>query len=342
MDSDDSLETSDMIKSDDTVLVTGGTGFTGSHLLKELSKTGCTLRVIARPSSDRSTFDGLSIDWFTGDVYSPEVIQNAMNGVNYVFHVAAAYREAKIEDSVYHNVHVESTKLIAREAVKQSGFKRFVHISTVGVLGHIDNPPADEDTQYNPGDVYQHTKTEAEKWILEFSKNNELDVTVIRPAAIYGPGDKRLLKLFKLAKLPLVPLIGYSKGLYHLIHVDDLVGFMIYVAGCREAAGGVYICGSPEPVSIKGMISHIANVMGRSAKFVRIPAWPVFLLGDLCELICKPLNIEPPIYRRRIAFFTKDRAFSTARMQAIGFNTRISDNDGLKQLYNWYQQQGWL
>jgi nucleoside-diphosphate-sugar epimerase len=217
-----------------------------------------------------------------------------------------------------------------------------VHVSTVGVLGHIDNPPADETTPYNPGDVYQSTKAEAEQWMLEFSRENALSVTVVRPAAIYGPGDRRLLKLFKMAKLPLVPLIGYSRGLYHLIHVEDLVSFMMYVTGSPAAAGGVFICGSPQPMSIREMISCIADALGRSARFIRVPAWPVFFVGDLCELVCKPFGIEPPIYRRRIAFFTKDRAFATDRMRAIGFDTSITDRDGLAQLCRWYQEEGWL
>jgi nucleoside-diphosphate-sugar epimerase len=284
----------------------------------------------------------MEIEWFKGEVFSPQVIKKAMLGVNYVFHVAAAYREAKIDDIVYYNVHIESTKLLAKNALIQENFKRFIHISTVGVLGHIDNPPADEDTEYKPGDIYQSTKTEAEKWILQYYKDQGLPASVVRPAAIYGPGDRRLLKLFKIAKLPLIPLIGYSKGLYHLIHVEDLVRFMIYLACHPETAGEVYICGSPKPVSIKKILEDISQCMGRSAKFVRIPAWPIFLLGDLCEAICKPLNIEPPIYHRRIAFFTKDRAFSTKRMQATGFRTQISDKEGLQQLFQWYQQQGWL
>ena len=340
--SNDTPKNDHWITSNDTVLVTGATGFTGSYLVKLLGKYGCTIRVIARETSDRAQFDGMPIEWFVGDVYSPDVVKTAMEGVNYVFHVAAAYREAKIEDRVYYDVHLESTKLLAGEAVKQSNFKRFVHISTVGVLGHIANPPADEDTVYNPGDVYQESKTQAEKWIREFSASDDLDVTIIRPAAIYGPGDKRLLKLFKLAKLPLIPLIGFSKGLYHLIHVEDLVRFMVYVTGEPAAVGNTYICGSPQPMSIKKMILQISSVLGRKAKFVRIPAWPVFMLGDICELVCKPLNIEPIIYRRRIAFFTKDRAFSTERMQAIGFTPQISDAAGLEQLCYWYQQQGWL
>ena len=274
-----------MITDKDLVLVTGGTGFTGSHLLEKLNQTGCALRVIARETSDISAFDAMQIEWQIGDVFSPSLVKKAMNGVNYVFHVAAAYREPKIDDTVYNNVHVESTKLLANEAINQRRFKRFVHVSTVGVLGHIDNPPADEDAEYNPGDIYQATKAEAEKWILQFAKEQGLPITVVRPAAIYGPGDRRLLKLYKVAKLPIIPLIGFSQGMYHLIHVEDLVRFMLYVSGHQGAVGNVYICGSPNPVSIKEIIAHISQCLGRSGKFIRIPAWPVFLLGDLCELI---------------------------------------------------------
>lgn len=331
-----------MISASNTVLVTGGTGFTGTYLLKALARTGCSLRVIARESSDRSAFESMDIDWHIGDVYNADVVERAMHGVNYVFHVAAAYRDAKIDDDVYFKVHVESTRLLAQAAIKCPSLIRFVHVSTVGVLGHIDSPPADEKTPYNPGDVYQSTKAEAEQYILDIADQNNVPVTVVRPAAIYGPGDRRLLKLFKIAKLPVIPLIGYSRGLYHLIHVEDLVRFLMFVAVSPEAEGRVFICGSENPSSIKGMISEIADFLGRTARFVRIPAWPVFLLGDLCELVCKPFNIEPPIYRRRIAFFTKDRAFSTDQMRSIGFKPRISDHDGLRNLCQWYQDQGWL
>jgi len=331
-----------MIGKDDVVLVTGGTGFTGTYLLKLLSEIGCVVRAIARPSSNRSEFSTLNIDWFIGDVYSPKVVHDAMQGVNYVFHIAAAYREAKIEDDEYWKVHLESTKLLAEEASNQKFFKRFIHVSTVGVLGHIDNPPADESAPYNPGDIYQTTKTEAEKWIIQFAKTTSLPLTIIRPAAIYGPGDRRLLKLFKIAKLPVIPLIGFSKGFYHLIHVRDLVSFLLFVADNPLALGNIYICGSPRPNSIRGMIEVIATNMGKKPKFVRVPAWPVFLLGDICEAICRRLNIEPPIYRRRIAFFTKDRAFSTDRMHDLGYETKVSDEEGLRQLGNWYREKGWL
>jgi nucleoside-diphosphate-sugar epimerase len=333
-----------MIKKSDLVLVTGATGFTGVHLVKALCAAGASVRAIVRASSDRSTLQDLPINWVIGDVFDEATVKQACAGVNVIFHVAAAYREAKISDDVYWNVHVKSTQLLAQYAQQQTGFKRFVHISTVGVHGHIKSPPADEECEFSPGDQYQITKVEAEKWINQFSKEHDLPITIIRPAAIYGPGDRRLLKVFKLAKLPLIPVLGYGcKGLYHLIHVTDLVNFMIVAASHTQTLGQVYICANESPISIKDIIDMISRRLGRTPRFIRLPATPFFLMGDLCELICKPLNIEPPIYRRRVAFFTKDRWFNSQKLRKdTGFKMQYSNKSGIEQLTDWYLQAGWL
>ena len=325
------------------ILVTGGTGFTGNVLIRKLCNLGCQVRVIARPTSNRSAIADLPIEWIEGDVFDENTVRQGMSGVNYVFHVAAAFREAKIDDNIYELVHVKSTKLLAHAAMDNPEFKRFVHVSTVGVLGHIKKPPSDETTPMNPGDVYQETKAVAEKWMLAFYKETGLPVTVVRPAAIYGPGDRRLLKLFKMAKMPVVPIIGFSKGLYHLIHVEDLVSFMVLVAVSPNTIGQIYICGNPEPSSIKEIIKTIAEYLGKKPIFIRLPAWPFFMLGDICEFVCKPLNIEPPIYRRRVAFFTKDRAFDTTKMRReTGFDYQYSNKDGLVETAKIYVENGWL
>ncbi len=329
--------------SDDIVLVTGGTGFTGSVLVRRLCELGCTVRVVARASSNRSHLSDLPVEWINGDVYDASVVEPAVEGVSYIFHVAAAYREAKISDDIYRLVHIESTKILANAALKNPSFKRFLHVSTVGVLGHIDNPPANESTPYNPGDIYQETKTVAETWIIDFSNETGLPITIVRPAAIYGPGDRRLLKVFKMAKLPVIPVIGFSKGLYHLIHVEDLVAFMILSARHNNALGETYICGNPQAISIKGIIEVIANCLGNKARYIRVPAWPFFMLGWLCEVICKPLNIEPPIYRRRVAFFTKDRSFDTTKMrEQTGYQYLYSDEEGLVATAKWYLENKWM
>lgn len=333
-----------MLTASDKVLVTGATGFTGAYLIKALVKLGCDVHAIARKSSKLGELESLPVTWHRGDVYDAEVINKAVEGVNYIFHLAAAYREAKAGDEVYSLVHIQSTQLLAKAAVKQASFRKFVHVSTVGVLGHIEVPPANEDSPYNPGDIYQSTKVDGEVWILDFAKSNNMPLTVIRPAAIYGPGDRRLLKIFKLAKMPMTPILGFGKGLYHLIHVEDLVSYLIAAAEPSEKTNGqIYICGNPKTYSIPDMTRVIKEELGLPYRILRIPAAPFFLLGYIVEAVCKPLNIEPPIYPRRVAFFTKDRSFETTKIRRdLGDLYQYTSEDGIRKLTQWYVKAGWL
>lgn len=328
----------------DVVLITGATGFTGRHLVKALCDTGATVRAIVRESSNIEEIKDLPIEFYRGDVFDPEVVNRACKDVNYIFHAAAAFREAKIADDIYRKVHVESTQHLAKAVTGTPGFKRFIHVSTMGVHGHIEDPPATEEYRFSPGDQYQVTKVEAELWVREYAKEQGLPLTVIRPAAIYGPGDRRLLKVFKLAKMPVVPMLGYGcKGLYHLIHVKDLVDFMILSATHEKTLGEVYICGARDPISIQQMVRVIAQTLKTKPKFLRLPVTPFFIAGDLCEMICRPLGIEPPIYRRRVAFFTKDRAFDTSKLRNhTGFEYSYTNESGLTDLAKWYVKKGWL
>ncbi len=325
------------------VLVTGATGFTGSILVRKLVHLGLKVVAIARPSSDIRPFNGLPIEWIRGDVFDEEIVKKAVRGISYIFHLAAAYREARLSDKAYYRIHVLATQLLAKAALDEASLKRFVHVSTVGVHGHIEGSPADEKSPMNPGDVYQETKAEAELWVRDFAEKEGLPLTVVRPAAIYGPGDKRLLKIFRMVARRWVPAIGSGNHFYHLIHVDDLTDFLILAGIHPKALGEVFICGGKEAITFKKMVSIIAEYYNTRVRFVRIPITPLFILGALCELIFRPLGIEPPIYRRRIAFFTKDRSFKTEKMRnLLGFIPKHSDEEGLKETAKWYRDQGWV
>lgn len=325
------------------VLVTGATGFTGSVLLRKLVEMGLKAVAIARPGSNIEQFRGLPVEWVRGDVFDEATIKKAVAGAEYIFHVAAAYREAKITDEDYYNVHVLSTQLLAKAALDAGSLKRFVHISTGGVHSHIENPPADENYPIQPGDIYQRTKAEAELWIRDFSEKHGLPFSVVRPAAIYGPGDRRLFKVFQLVSKKWIPSIGSGNHLYHLIHVDDLTDFFILAAVHPKALGEVFLCGSNDAIPYKEIIRNIAESYNISVRFIKIPTKPLFILGDICEFICRPLGIEPPIYRRRIAFFTKDRSFNTQKMRnVLGFIPKHSDKEGLKETAKWYVDNGWI
>lgn len=324
------------------VLVTGATGFTGSVLTRKLVERSVAVRAIAR-GEPPAALRALPIQWFRGQVYDPAVIREAVAGVQYVFHVAAAYRTAGIADEVYELVHVTSTKLLVEAAAAQPGFQRFVHVSTVGVHGHIDHPPADETYRFAPGDLYQKTKAEAEIWLHQNAPRFHVPYTVIRPAAIVGPDDTRLLKVFKLATKGVFPMLGFGRCLYHLIHVEDLCDAMLVAATHPEAAGEAFIVGNSEPIRLADMARRIAHTLGYPFIPVRIPAWPFFLAAALCEALCIPLGIEPPLHRRRVAFFTKDRAFDTSKMRnRLGFTPRYDNERGIVETARAYAAKGWL
>ena len=326
-----------------TVLVTGATGFTGRHLVNKLLAQNVRVRVLARPSSRAQELRALGCEVLEGEVYDPDVVRVACEGVTYLFHIAAAFRDAGVADDIYFKVHVQSTQLLAKAVDGRPGFKRFVQVSTMGVHGHIEHPPGNEDSPYAPGDLYQETKLEAELWIREFAKTHGLSLTVIRPTGIYGPGDRRLLKIFKMSKWPIFPILGYGKCLYHLTHVDDLTNALLLAAVHPRAEQEVFLCGDPEAIALEDIVRTAAEVTRHLPRIVRIPVTPFFWLADLCEVVCKPLKIAPPIYRRRVAFYTKDRSFDTSKLRNyLGFEHNYTNRTGIIQTVQWYREQGWL
>jgi len=222
-------------------------------------------------------------------------------------------------------------------------FKRYIHVSTIGVHGHIDNPPASEKYRFAPGDGYQRTKLQAEEWLIKYAEKNTLPYTIIRPAAIYGPGDKRLLKLFKMALKPFFILLGKGKCMYHLVHVDDLTNAIIIAATHSDALSEVFIIGANEPIAVADIAHIVAEHLNKTFRVIRLPIGPFFLAAEICEAICKPFNIEPPIYRRRVAFYSNDRHFDTSKMRnVLGFISQHNNREGIIETVNWYVQKGWM
>ena len=327
-----------------TVLVTGGTGFTGSNLVRKLvDMESVKVRGIARPSSEIGEDLAEAVTWYRGDVYDAEVVEDAMDGVHYVFHLAACFRDPAADADEYRKVHVESTKLLAKAARAQPAFERFVHTSTIGVHGHVEDPPADETAPYNPGDLYQETKLEGELWIRDFAEEKGLPLVVIRPAAIMGPSDRRLLKLFKFAEYGVFPLLDGHDTRYHLIHVEDLTDCMLLSAHHSDALGEVLICGNAEPTSVVEILTQSGDMLGRKVRFIHLPSRPLFMLADAVEWVSDRLGVEPILYRRRMAFFTKDRAFDTSKLrETLDFSCRYNNETGIRDTARGYIDRGWL
>ena len=324
------------------ILVTGGTGFTGHNLSKRLLKDGHQVRLLVRNRTRVGIDPQPGLEIHEGDIRDRAAVDRAVEGVSKVFNIAAMFRTAGSVDKDYHDIHVVGTRHLLEAAVKNR-VERFVHCSTVGVHGDIKVPPANEESPYAPADIYQRTKLEGELMAREFAAKNGLALSVVRPTAIYGPGDLRLLKLFKLAVKKITPVIGTGKIFYHMVYIDDLVQGFILASERQEAIGEAFIIGGEENMILDDLLSTIARITGSPDFKVHIPALPFQLIGSLCEKICIPLGINPPIYRRRVDFFTKSRSFDISKAKRLlGYTPKYGLQEGLRRTALWYQEQGVL
>jgi dihydroflavonol-4-reductase len=342
------------------VLVTGATGFTGSHLARALAAAGHHVRALVRqqprasatqplvpdfgartPAGSAGSAPGENLEIVYGDLRDEAAIARAVEGVDLVYNVAALYRQAGLPRDVYQAVNATAVGQLVERAAR-AGADRVVHCSTVGVHGDVKYPPANEETPLRPGDIYQATKVEGEARAKEAAARFGIEVTIVRPSGIYGAGDRRLLKLFRYA-LKRFPILGSGRIYYHLTHIDDLVrGFQL----CGElpaAANRTYILAGGEVTTLNELAALIAEVGGVLPQRVHLPAWPFWLAGAVCEALCAPFGIEPPLYRRRVDFFTKSRAFDTTRARVeLGYAPAVGLRDGIARTLRWYREHGWV
>ncbi len=328
------------------VLITGATGFTGGHLATTLAARGDEVRALVRPKSrarfDRSPLAAAGVTAVEGDLTNAASMRRAAQGVEVVYHIAATYREAGQPDAAYQAINVQGTRHVI-EAARDGGARRVVHCSTGGVHGHIANPPANEDAPFNPGDVYQETKLEAEQLACEFGRSTGLDVVVARPIGIYGPGDTRFLKMFRGLARGRFPLIGSGQVFYHLTFIDDLVEGFRLCGTVPGAAGRTYLLAGPRYTTLEALLGLVAKELNVEPPKTHLPVWPFWTAGLLCEMACIPLRIEPPLYRRRVDFYTKSRAFDTTRARTeLGFAPRVDLEEGIRRTAVWYRREGWL
>ena len=326
-----------------TALVTGATGFTGGHLARYLVARGCRVLALVRPQTSGRpqavSLERAGIPVVVGDLTDAGAVARACRGVDVVYHIAATYREAGQPDSTYAAINVGGTRHVL-DGARAAGVRRVVHCSTGGVHGHVEHPPANEDAPFAPGDVYQRTKLEGEVVAREFGRAGDPEVVVFRPIGIYGPGDLRFAKMFRGIARRRFPLLGSGRVFYHLTYIDDLVEGIRLCGEVPAAAGRTYILAGPTYTTLSELLGLVAAEFGVAPPRWRWPVWPFWTAGALCEAICVPLRIEPPLYRRRVDFYTKSRAFDTTRARReLGFAPRVDLKEGIRRTAEWYRRE---
>lgn len=325
-----------------TALVTGGTGFTGSHLVRRLLADGHTVRVL---DTGRGLFAGelarLGAQLTLGSVTDEALVNRLTAGADHVFHVAAVFRQVNLADSVYHTVNAVGTRIVG-EAALRHGVASFVYCSTQGVHGNIARPPGDEDSPIAPEDYYQQTKYEGEQEIAALVARG-LPATTLRPMAIYGPGDPaRFLFLFRAVKRGRFLMFGNGSTFYHPLYIDNLVDAFLLAAE-QPGTGKTYLIGDARYYSLNDLVHSVAASMDRDVRILHLPFAPLWTAAAACEAVCRPLGIEPPLFRRRADWFRQNRAFRIDKARReLGYEPAVDLPTGLRRTAAWYRDHGYV
>jgi nucleoside-diphosphate-sugar epimerase len=229
------------------------------------------------------------------------------------------------------------------EACLRHQVRRLVYCSTQGVHGHVARVPGDESSPIAPEDYYQQTKYEGELALWEVARQG-LEATVLRPMGIYGPGDPgRFLMLFRAVRRGRFLMFGDGEVFYHPCYIDNLVDAFELGAEHPKAVGETYLIGDDRYVSLNELVRETGRALGLDVRVTYLPYRPLWLACAAVEGVCRPLGIEPPLFRRRAEWFRQTRAFTVDKARReLGFEPRVPLAEGMRRTAVWYREHGYL
>lgn len=327
------------------LLVTGGTGFIGSHLAEEGRRRGAEVVVFGltdRPEeqANAALLTGMGAEVISGSITDAELCRRAARGATHIFHLAVAMREGGKSDEFFDAINLDGTRHLLQAATTQR-VHRFVYCSTIGIYGHRAPGITSEDSPLSPGNIYERTKVAAERLVRDFAENCALPSVVLRPADVYGPRDQRLLKMFKGVSRGRFPLFGSGNGRRHMVYVDDVVSAFFKACERDEAVGEGVIVAGPRACTLRELLDEVRAATGSHRYGVRLPLAPMLGLAAVVEDVSAALAIDPPIYRRRMDFFHSDSAFDTSRArEVLDWEPKVDLREGIRRTLEDYRRSG--
>ena len=316
------------------VLVTGATGFVGSHIAQGLVEAGYEVRCGVRTSSNERWISGLPVERVPLDLAEPEGLPRAVENVDVIVHAAGITRARQTGD--YHSVNAEGTRRLAAAAF-EAGVRRFVLISSLAARGPDTRA---EDGRDHPASAYGRSKLGAEECLRTFDER--MEIVALRLAAVYGPRDADLLPLFKMAARGLLVLPS-GPGLLQPVYASD-VARAVLAAIRKPSDFGPYPVAETSRYTWQEISDGLARALERPVRAVRMPTAVFKLAGRTAERAAKLLSVAPVFDDRR----ARDLAVHTwtcdpsATEKVLGWRANVHLSEGLERTARWYRRAGWL
>jgi nucleoside-diphosphate-sugar epimerase len=325
-------------------LITGATGFIGSHLAEQLLARGYDVRAVLRPTSDKKYIQHLPLEYVNGGFANPEALRDAVEGVDAVYHVAGVVA-SKDRKGFFEGNQLATRNLLEAVRLYNPGLGRFIHVSSQAAVGPSTSPesPVDESAPLRPITTSGESKAAAEEEVLSAMK--DIPSTIVRPPAVYGPRDVGVYSFFKVTSKGFSPLIGFDRKLVSLVHVGDLVRGFIEAGESPRAVGETYFISSEQFYTWEEVGEVTAKVLGRQkARFLRVPHSLVFAAAGVSGFLGR-FQKKPPILD-----YEKGRDITRAfwicsvkkATEHFGYHQEISLESGVASTIAWYKEEGWL
>jgi nucleoside-diphosphate-sugar epimerase len=320
-------------------LVTGATGFIGSHLTEKLLKAQFDVNCLVRNTSDLKWLEGLNVKLVKGDCCDRDSLEECTKGYDYIFHLAGLTKACRREE--FYAVNSKGTKNLIESVVKNSpDVKRFVYLSSLSAFGpHIGSLHC-EDQKPHPVSDYGKSKLEGERVVLGYS--SKVAISILRPAAVYGPRDKDFFLIFKFIKRGIMPYWG--DGRVSLIYIDDLVDAIMLAAENKNAIGKIYSLSDGAAYSFNEVIKEISLALDVKVLKVRLPRYILPVVGFLGDGISKIMGINSMINSDKV----KELRYADwicdieEISRDLNFEPKTDIKKGMRWTADWYRIHRWL
>jgi dihydroflavonol-4-reductase len=318
--------------------VTGASGFIGHYLVEKLLQEGWQVQVLVHR---KGIAQEQKCEIIQGDITDPDSFKEALKGTDVLFHMAAALGASLISKKEFSQINAEGTANILR-AAKEAGVKKIIHFSSAGVFGSVKkNERADENYPLNPINTYDKTKLEGENIAIRL-KEQGMNIIILRPGWVYGPGDRRTFKLIKAIANKRFMLVTRGKAWQTPVFIDDLIKG-IFLSLEKGKSGEIYHLAGAEVLTVKEMAETIAHCTETRIPLIFIPLFKAVPAAWIMEKIFSLFKKEAPLTRGKLSFFIHPKPLSIKKAQdELGYTPQIDFKTGMARTVDWYRENNWL